>query len=295
MMSNPSQIIFKAFLDSCDPEKRESLLRFLPDSEAEVLAHLSPPFRDLLGGIGGGDTLLDSFHTSWFNPSLRTLSSHDLSLVLAAFSSSQEERLSQDIGFSNSLPTLSPSARTYLRSFLFNELKKDTLPLLPIECLPASPFNLLLYFSYPQKLKLIDLLSMYDLAGEIKNIIEKTKLSQITVTLSEEERILLKKLSKQKEGLSFKSMDLNKWDGSSETLKTLLRQRGLNRLSKTTFGSDPSFQWYLCHQLDTTSTSLYKKLHTSLDNPAATKTLQEQVLSLIEIFKDQLPKEGQQL
>ena len=293
MMRTLSQIIFKAFLDSCDPEKKESLLRLLPDSDIEVLAHLPPPFRDLSLGIGEGDALLDSFHTSWFESGLRMLATHDLSLVLAAFSSSQEKRLSQDIGFSNTLPSLTPSARTYLRSFLFNELKKDTLPLLPLECLPANPFNLLLYFSYAQKLKLIDLLSMYDLADELKNIIEKPRLSQITTTLSEEERTLLKKLSKQKEGSRFKSMNLNKWDGSPETLKTLLRQRGINRLSKATFGLDPSFQWYLCHQLDTTSTSLYQKLHTSLENTAATKKLQEQVLSLIEIFKDQLPKEGQ--
>lgn len=292
MMRTPSQIIFKAFLDGCDFEKRESLLRFLPDSDIEVLAHLSPPFKDLSGGLAGEDVLLDSFHTSWFEASLRTLAASDLALVLAAFSPAQQTQLSQDIGFSNTLPTLTPSGRTYLRSFLFNEIKKDALPLLPIECLPKTPFNTLLYFSYKQKLKLIDLLSMFDLVIEIKHIIEKPKLTQITTTLSEEERILLTKLSKQKEGPHFKSMNLNQWDGSPDTLKALLRQRGINRLSKATFGSDPSFQWILCHQLDTTSTALFQKLHTSLKNPEATKTLQEQILSLIEIFQDQHPKEG---
>ena len=293
-MSTTSQIIFKAFLDSCDPEKKESLLSFLPASELEVLEHLSPPLRDVSGGIDRDDTLLDSFHTSWFQPFLRSLATNDLALVLASFSSAQCEQLSKDLGFSNTLPSLTPSARAYIRSSLFSELKKDRLPLLPLECLPANPFNTLLSFSYAQKLQLIDLLSMYDLADEKKSIIEKTKLALITQILSKDELTLLNKLSKIKDLLKFKKMNLNHWDGNPETLRTLLRQRGINRLSKATFGSDPSFQWYLSHQLDLTSAHLYKKLHTSLENTEATKSLSEQVLSLMEIFKDQLPKEGPQ-
>ena len=294
-MSTTSHIIFKAFLDSCPPDKREALMSCLPDSEVEILRHLSPPVIDLSKGINTKGAILDTFHTSWFEPFLRSLGSHDLSLLLASFSSAQSKRLSQDIGFTNTLPTLTQFASTYLRFFLMKDLKKDTIPLLPLECIPSNPFNLLLSFSYTQKLKLIDLLSMYALDLQQKNIKEKPNLSLIASILSEEEKTLLKRLSKQEEILSFKSMKLNKWSGDPTILKTLLRQRGLNRLSKATFGSDPSFQWYLCHQLDTTAAALFQKLHTSLDNPEATKALQEQTLSLIDIFKDQLPKEGQQL
>lgn len=291
-MSTTSQIIFKAFLDSCAPENRESLQSFLPASLREVLDHLSPPFRDATRGIDPKGTLLDAIHTSWFEPFLRRLAAHDLALVLAAISREQCAKLSKDLGFSNSLPSLTPSARSFLRRTLLNELKKERLPLLPLECLPQSPFNRLLSFSYAQKIQLIDLLSMYDLAAEMKRVIEKEKLALITHLLSNEERTLLNTLSQLKDSMQFKSMNLNQWDGNPETLRALLRQRGINRLSKATFGTEPSFQWYLCHHLDTTSAALYKKLHTSLDNEEARKAIAEQVLSLMEIFNAQLPKEG---
>ena len=293
MMSTPSQIITKSFLDSCPQETKEQMLSYLPASELEALEHLPPTYQDPSKGIEGSDALLNSFHPSWFEPFLRTLSSHDLSIFLGCFSRSPCKQLTQTLGYSAPLPLITPSAREYLRSLLLQELKKDALPLLPFECLPPNPFNPLLFFSYAQKLQLINLLSMHDLAKELKKIIEKPKLARIKRLLSEEELAYLKSLVKQKEKLSFKTMNLVKWDGDPSTLKTILRQRGINRLSKATFGSDPSFLWHLKHQLDTTSATLFQKLHTSLDDHIATKDLQERALALISIFKDQLPKEGQ--
>ena len=115
------------------------------------------------------------------------------------------------------------------------QLTKETPELLPPACLPESPFNSLLTFSYDQKMNLFDYLGLRDLASDMRLIIEKPKLSLIASFLSEDKRKYMNRLRKTKEPVTFKPMNLSKWDGTGTTLMTLIRQRGLNRAAKALY------------------------------------------------------------
>jgi hypothetical protein len=134
---------------------------------------------------------------------------------------------------------------------------------------------------------LIALLSMHDLAVEIRQIIDTAKLKRIYGILTQPQTIFLKTLIYRKEPVVFKKLELNKWDGHTETLASALEQRGINRLAKALYLEDRSLLWYISHRLDTDRGSSMIKLHMPLDHPRAAILLAEQVISLIQSIKNQ--------
>ncbi len=283
-MSAASHTVFKAFLQGCSDAKKEVLLSLLPPHEMEILRHTLPAHEDLTLGLDESGFFLDAIHPSHLIPILKALFAADLPLFLSALHADQLLFLQADLGMGNPLPALSERGRTFIRHTLVQELTKTTPDLLPLSCLPDTPWVPLLFFSHLQKEKLIHLLSMFDLAAELKALIDKRIFSALYELLSQEERELLDVLSKGSIEVRFQSMQLAKWDLDPGTLRTLLKQRGINRLSKALFGCDPSFLWHIKMQLDMPSAILFQRLHTPLENPSHKKALEKSVLELISLF-----------
>ena len=119
-----------------------------------------------------------------------------------------------------------------------------------MSCLPSAPLNSLLYLSKKELIALIDDLAMYDLAAELRQIVETKILKKIYSLLSEEQKKLLKMAVAQRETISFPRLGLDRWDRTEESLRYLLHRRGLVRLGAALSGQDPDLIWYLCHRLD---------------------------------------------
>ena len=187
--------------------------------------------------------------------------------------------------FSNHFPALTIQAKSFLQEHLYSKIKEEE-DLLPMECLPDHPLNFLLDLESEQILHLINLLGLYDVAFDLRHIIETAKIKQIYAALTQKEREFLQSLMQQKEPIAFKRMGLDKWDGSVSNLKSLINQRGLNRLAKALYGQEESLIWYISHKLDTGHAASLQKLCTDLKHPQGIAVLIREISDLIILVKE---------
>ncbi len=233
--------ILKAFLSQYPTD----LTQFLPEKEKTSLEKLGPiAFKEEEG------SLLDKVHWSWFLPTLKTYSESEQKLFLASVNPYAAKNLAKALILSPSLPELTEISRSYFRKLLTDSLVGPHNLLLPTAFLPPSPLNRLLELNKRELIRLIDFLSLHDLAAELRQIVETKILKKIYSFLSGEEKNFLKKISTQKEPFILARLGLEKWDGSEEPFRSHLHKRGLARLGAALSGQDPDLIWYLCHKLD---------------------------------------------
>ncbi len=282
-MDKTAAIVCNAFLNKCAPEQHAALLQFLPFSEAEHLQSLPRTLGNPSKQFELPEEMLDQIHFSWITPILRALPETEIRLFLSSLNQAQIKGLKQQLLFANHLPQLPSLIQNYLRHTLFEGLSIPDL--LPPSCLPDQPLNTLLEFPYARLLVLIDLLSMHDLACEIRHIIDTVKLKRIYSLLTPSNQAYLKSLSHKKEPVAFKKIGLNHWNKDTEALRSILLQRGVNRLAKALYSHDPSLLWHLTHRLDIERGQMLHKLCSPLNHPRAHNLLTEQILNLAETVK----------
>lgn len=250
-LRNPSELVLKAFLSRCSPERRSALEKFLPELERLRIQEL-PSFEEGVtpeGFTNGG--ILEQVHWSWFLPTLKTYPVKERKLFLTALNPVAAQNLAHSLEITDYSQEMSETGRGFLRQILLNSLLGPKDRLLPIDYLPPSPLKPLFRLSKKELTKLIDFLSLHDLAAEIRQIVETKILKKIYSFLSEDERKFLKQtMAHQKESFPMPRMALERWDGEEESFRHLLHRRGIMRLSLALSGQDPDFIWYICHQLD---------------------------------------------
>ncbi|MBM3191293.1 MAG: hypothetical protein FJZ63_01395 [Chlamydiae bacterium] len=274
-MKTPAWYVFKDFLDQ-EPLK-SSLLRFLSPHLVEIVEQSpSLPFHPSQG-IASYKDRLQGIHYSWILPLLEPYSDADKYLFLSILDHKQQEPLLQHFDLSKQTSPLSLWAELFLSKHLYELLTQDHKNLLPKECLPEDPLNFLLDLSRERLLHLVDLLSLHDLALEMRNIINSSHLMKINALLSQDQKNYLFQLRQRIEPIAFKPMGLNHWNGDESLLKKLLHERGLNRLSKALSFSHLSLLWHLSHKLDIGRASIVKTLFKELKNKKAHTLLVSQV------------------
>jgi hypothetical protein len=280
-MTSSTQIILNAFLQECPPEERQRLMNCLSPKEQQAFMAHPQTFGNPLKIQETPGKLLSWIHTSWITPFLRTLSEKEIGLFLAALSPEKITGIGKDLLFAGKLPTLSSLGKQFLQITLEKYLTAEISDLLPIECLPESPLNDLIALPTEVLVGFLDLLGLHDLAIEMKQIIDKHKLSKIEETLTHDQLQYLKILIQSHEPVAFTQMGLLNWNGDKEKLRSLIRQRGANRLAKALYGQNSSLNWYVLHRLDVEKALLVRKLSVSVDNPRAGQLLIQQVVELI--------------
>ena len=290
-MDKGSAAVCYAFLKKLPSQEQHALLKHFSPEQFHEFNQSKKLQEDPTSGIPPLEEELSHIHFSWLAPLLRSLPEGDIKLFLGCLTEDQQLGLKQSLLFSNHIPSVSLIGNLFLKRQLFSSLV-DQKEILPLSCLSEEPINALLTLSYEDLLMLIDLLSMHDLAVEIRQIIDTTKLKRIYSLLSHVQTKFLKALIYRKEPVVFKKLELANWDGRTETLLSTLEQRGINRLAKALYREDPSLLWYVTHRLDTDRGSLLNKLCTSLDHPRAAILLSEQVIDLIHMLKNQNYKKG---
>ena len=280
-MTLSTTVILRAFLDECPSEERERLERCLSSQEREAVIKSPKTFGNPLESNEDPEKLLSWIHSSWITPFLRTLSEKEIGLFLAALSPEKIQAVGKDLLFKGKIPLLSPLGKQFLQATLVRYLTAEVDDLLPIECLPASPLNDLVSLPTEVLVGFLDLLGLHDLSIEVKQIIDRQKLAKIEEALTPNQLHYLKILLQSHEPIAFTQMGLLNWNGDKEKLKTLIRQRGANRLAKALYGQDVSLNWYVFHRLDVEKALMVRKLSAPIDNPRASQLLINQVVELI--------------
>ena len=249
-----ADIVLKAFL-ARDPSG-PSLTRFLPDEEKEAFERLP-----LIEVASHSDVdLLEKIHWSWFLPILKLYPESEQKLFLFAFPPYAEKNLAKTLTLSLGGEGTTEIGKVFLRKILLDSLLEGKGRPFPVNALPKSALNRLLYLEKKELTHLIDRLSFYDLSMALRQIVETKILKKLYSLLTDEERRFLKGLSQYKDQFGLGKFGLERWDGTEETLRTLLHRRGLVRFAAGLSGQDPDLIWYICHQLDIGRGSVLAKL-----------------------------------
>lgn len=249
-MIDSTEWVLKAILSRLPDSEREALEKHLSEERIAKLSQM--PSLANLELDTTEPPLIDRVHWSWLLPFLKTVPAKEQKLYLSALPYSFQENLIRELGVRMSAKeTLTPVAKEYLLKLLIEDLTGSPNRLLPVYFLPSSPLTPLLHLHKADAIRLVDFLSLYDLAAELRQIVETKILKKIYSFLSEEEKRFLKKeASRLKEAQSPIRLGLEKWDGNEKSFRHLLHKRGLARLSAALIGQHPDFIWYVCHQFD---------------------------------------------
>jgi hypothetical protein len=288
-MDSTALMVWNSFLQSAPADQQASLSQCISSELLEQLQGQPLPSEDLRQGTNPIEEELTSVHYSWFTPTLRSLPENEIRLFLSPLAPEQIKGLKQELRLSNSLPTTSPIGMDFLKKMMFEMIA--SVDLVPISYLPANPLNALLALSHSELASLVDLLSMHDLSVEIRHIIETTKLKEIYNLLTKAQTTFLKTLLHKKEAVTFKKMGLVAWNGDREALRSLLLQRGINRIAKALYGHHPLL-WHVAHRLDSEKGQILTQLCTPLDHPRASALLAEQVSELMSALKTHNPSQN---
>lgn len=242
-----SDSIFKSFLLSAPLETRDKLTALLSETEKERLALIQG--REITKA-SNPCLNLDHIHWSWLLPSLKTYSPKEQKIFVSALPHGMQTNLMNELGFTPPLPPIQKIAADFLKEALLNHLVGHQSRLLPIDYIPFSPFNQLLTFSKTQFLILIDSLSLYDLAFEIKHILNTKILKKIYAFLSLPQKRFLKLIAQNKDLYPLSRLGISQWNGQEASLSILLHKKGLARLGAGLHGQDENLTWHVCHLLD---------------------------------------------
>jgi len=283
-MSFTEQIILKGLLGNCEEKKRAALLRLMPDSLQAALKeilftpHLSP--RDF-----SYEHLLNFVHYSWFLPTLKSYQEKERYLLISALDADMAKALLNLLKLQKEPVTITPKGRQFLQQLLLTSLLNKNHALLPMKSLPHSPLNGLLKIARKDVMRVIDLLSVYDLASEMHQIIQPKMIKAIYSILSEDQKKFLKMNSTYKEPYSFMPLELKKLLSSPDRLKKVLHMRGLIRFGQALSIQGKDLIWYTLHYLDIGRAATLEKIMSKKPKQQVAERLVEQILDALEFLK----------
>ncbi|MBA2728569.1 MAG: hypothetical protein H0U49_10415 [Parachlamydiaceae bacterium] len=176
-----------------------------------------------------------------------------------------------------------PAVQNFLFSLLFDKLKFSSVQ--PAAFLAETALTPLLGLSKSQLIELIDYLGIYDLAQELRQIVDKSVIKNVNNALSVKKQRFLKICMHQKEKISVAKLGLINWQGDGPQLVRVLHRRGLLRLGGALSGQDPDFIWYIIHRLDSGRGNIVEKSYSKKEIPLTSSSLVMQVLGAINFIK----------
>ncbi|MES2200476.1 MAG: hypothetical protein V4489_09985 [Chlamydiota bacterium] len=277
--------VCRAFIDKRAKETKESLLSFLPSEQKKEFSSALLCSSDLTLGFNQVRHLLQWTHYSWFAPFLRTLSENEISIFLSAFPEEKAKQLTECLLLSSPPTPLPPASKAFIQKKIIEALLVENPNLPPIEALPASSLKDLSDLTSENLSLLIDFLGLYDLAIEMRLVIDTVKIKKIKSILSKEEVFFLSLISGRQDPPLFKQAGLSLWNGNTKDLLTLLHKRGMNRLAKVLYPEDPNFVYYIKLRMSSDQAAIFSPLHKKSEHAKTYKILAGQIMDVLTFFK----------
>lgn len=281
-MELKSAIMLRVLINRFHQGAPESLLTALSKAEAQdVLAHTISSI-EAPQVIVQPSVFLNDIHYSWLQPILETFSPCLQPLLISALPESSAEPLS--VLMKHSLLKLrSEASREFLLSTLCRKMMVNA-PL-PVIFLPETFATQLALLSKAQLIELIDMLGIYDLAEELRHIVDKVLLKAIYGCISTKKQQFLRMCLHQKEKLKAGKIGLVNWKGDGVQLGRLLHRRGLLRLSYALAGQASDLVWHIVHHLDVGRGQIIQKNFCSKEVPGVTVFLSQQIINTLNYLK----------
>ncbi len=219
----------------------------LPEEDVEQLQKLDLDSDDIASATRQPWEIIGEIHYSWLIDLLSGMPEALLPYYIASLPKAHRDKLSKKLRI-NEFPELQKPVKHLLLDRLYEQMpiKKH----LPRAFLPKQPLDDLLTLSKPQLIDLVDCLGIYDVAGELKQIINREQLAKLVDSLSPKQQAFLKKAIHNRDRWSPSKLGLDQWSGDKKRLKRALHRRGLMRLAKALKGHHPDFMAHLYRRLD---------------------------------------------
>jgi len=178
---------------------------------------------------------------------------------------------------------VSENAKTYFAEILYQKLGASHV--LPSALLPQTSLSFLGNYTKVQLVEIIDYLGLYDLAQEVRTILDPKVLKGIFQLLSHKKQQFVRVGLHHKEKLTTAPIGLKFWEGDKEALDKILHKRGLQRLGNALAGQHEDLLWHISHCLDTGRAKLLMNSCPNAEIPGISSALTQQVLSVDNFLK----------
>ncbi len=271
--------MLRVLLNRFHPDDAQAFLKGLPQETIKAVLGQAVQSKDTLPIFTFAEEVIKKIHYSWLIPCLKNLPLELRPMVMCSLPQAQALRLSKFTGLSIPKVTLTPLGKQFLFNLFYKQV--PTQDVLPFEYLPASNLNTLTTFTKNELVEAIDLLGIFDLAEEIRYIVDKNTLKYLYGCLDTKKQQFLRICLHQKEKVIAPRLKLDNWHGDCAKLKVQLHQRGLVRLSKALCGQHTSLLWYVTHILDTGRGEIISKHYRVEEIKGVTQALVLQVINTI--------------
>lgn len=223
---------------------------------------------------------LSRFHYSWIQDAVKQFPEQMYPFLVASLPDNHRVVLTHLMKMTDSKPQKRSAVAS---SYFIHEIIKrieGALDVLPLELLAPMPLSRLLEINRDFLLEMIDLLGIYDLAINVKQIVNTVQLRKITDCLPPLKQKFLRLLISKVDKVQLPPLDLSRWDGDSAKLQKLIHRRGLYRLGLALSGYPADFMWHFTHVLDTGRAEIINRYYTDKENIQGA-ALTEQVLFIM--------------
>lgn len=282
--------ILRVLLNRYHQAVREPLLRCLPPEEVQDILQEDLKTSDINLFIPPLKEQIKSIHYSWLRTAIQKLPESIQGSVVNSLSQEQSKKLHrwfpQKASQTKKLPQKVEEYLLNLISPYIGQKEK-----LPLSLLPNTELSVLGTLSKDQLVELIDYLGIYDLALEVRRIIDKSRLQKLIPCLTPKKKQFLHMCLHHADRLAAAPIELKDWNGDCKVLNDLLHRRGIIRLGKSLCGQHPDFVWHIARTLDIGRGTNLLQYYATTPIPNITQALVQQVLNLMSfLHTNEVPK-----
>lgn len=283
VMEEKSWVFFRVLLNHFHEGSAEAFLKHLPQEDVKRILSQNVLSSDPAAALKSPTDFLARIHYSWLLKPFKELSPDMQSFVLSSLTKEQAQGLCKFLGVPfKPLPIKNCFNEYFLNEFC-RHLQLDKLT--PLAYLPETSLTPLGRCSKQELVELIDFLGLFDLAGEIRQIVDKKLLEQIYTCLSKKKQLYLRTTLHQIDKLNTPKLGLDALNGDCKKIEIVLHRRGLIRLALALVPLHPDFVWYIHRILDTGRSNLLKKYANKDENPNIVSSVTTQVVNTFNFLK----------
>ena len=239
------------------------------------------------------DNQIKFIHYSWFIEPFKKNSTSFKTAVLASLPQEISSSLATHCAIStNPLPHYSDTIKTLVLEAFFKQFA-TTDPqaelVMPRALLPATDLGPMLTLTKLELVEVIDRMSMFDLADEVRHVVDRKLLQMIVGRLNQKTQRFLRSCMSQKTKLALAPMHIEQIYKDEKQFQSKLHKRGIQRLSIALSGQGVDFIWHLVHTLDTGRSHLLSKQIQQQAQPT-TPAAKMQLMVVLQYMKDMRQK-----
>jgi hypothetical protein len=287
-MNIESGLMLNALVKYFHHNNGKDALKFLPPEEVDAVSKLPVPGSLPSSAFWDSAQLLQMIHYSWFFPLVRTYPREWFPYLIAAFPEDERKGLEKLLEIEPQEVDFPEGIKEVFRKVLCEALRNRNV--LPAEFVPDGPLKVILQLTKQQLVQLIDLLGLYDLAIDVRQVLDKKILDQVLGRLNAKEQKFLRYCLQQPDIHVGPSEGIMQWM-KAENFSVLRHLKGLQRLAAAVENQSKSLIWHLVHRVDIGRGEKIQRLITSkfvAGLPAKQKDLiVRQVVVLLKLFVQQ--------